>query len=147
MRGESSKSALRWLQGVMDPRIAAHLSDLSALAVWLENQLPSPLREECRPINLRASTLVIGVNSPVWAARIRFQTSGLLAAAQRDLPYGVRKIQVKVLPARPEQTPSTKRAVRISPDTAELLRQTARNVDHPKLSAALSRVAARAAQS
>jgi hypothetical protein len=142
MRQKSIRSAYRWLAGSIDSGLVNRMSDLSTLAVWLENQLPSPLNQECRLINLRGSTLVIGASSPVWAARVRFQTSRLIAAIRRDLPFAVRKVQVKVLNAPPEQNASTKRAVRLSPNTAELLLQTARDINHPKLSAALSRLAA-----
>lgn len=146
MRGESLQSAGQWIEGTLDPRLISRITNLSMLADWLKNELPSPLSQECQLINLRGSTLVIGAGSPAWAARLRFQTPRLLEVMSRDLPFEVRKIQVKVLSARPASTSSTKRAVRVSPDTAELLRQTARSLNHPVLSAALARLAAHAAQ-
>ncbi len=146
MRQKSIRSAYRWLEGSVAPGLINRMSDLSTLAIWLETQLPSPLNRECHLINLRGPTLVIGASSPVWAARIRFQTSRLIAAIQRDLPFAVQKVQVKVLNVPPEQEPSTKRAVRLSAGTAALLLQTAHDVNHPKLSASLSRLAAHAAQ-
>jgi len=147
MTQTSVRSAFQWLEGSIDPCLISRMSDLATLSIWLESQLPSPLNQECHLINLRGSTLVIGAFSPVWAARVRFQCPRLLATIERELPFVVRKIQVKVLPAKPQQKQGTYRAMKMTSDAARLLLQTARNLDHPRLSAALSRLAAHAPES
>lgn len=56
-----------------------------------------PLKQHCQVATLRGETLVILADSPVWAARLRFEAPALLKRMALDSALGgVREIKVKV---------------------------------------------------
>lgn len=77
----------------LQQRAAAARDWLDLVRAWL----PDPLAHEVTSATLRGAALTIYVASAAWAARLRFETEGLLAQAQGIEP-GVTEVRVKILP-------------------------------------------------
>lgn len=59
------------------------------------------LAEHARPVGLRGTTLVIGVDDPGWASQVRWMTSDLLRQLADGLGEGtVTAVEVRVEPRR-----------------------------------------------
>jgi hypothetical protein len=59
--------------------------------------IEEPLKQHCRVAALRGETLVLLTDSPVWAARLRFEAPALLKRLALIPAFrGVREIKVKV---------------------------------------------------
>ncbi|MFP5344268.1 MAG: DciA family protein [Gammaproteobacteria bacterium] len=64
--------------------------------------IAEPLKQHCRVATVRGETLVLLADSPVWAARLHFETPALLKRlALTPALSGIKAIQVKVS-VRPE---------------------------------------------
>ncbi len=126
-------------------RLLAQARALGELDALLDRLIPPPLNEHCRVLSLRDSTLVLAADSPVWAARLRFQTPPLVKQLRNQQAVKVRTVQVRV---RPPDTPQVVEINlpgprRLSARNADTLRQTACSVSDPGLKAALMRLASR----
>jgi len=109
--------------------------------------LPESLAAHCSVMNLKRETLVLGVRSSAWAARLRFAAPELLKQLQCQLSLKVNAIDVRVMPEQQDIPPVSRKPEGISMDNATLLAQTADAVDHPELREALYRLAAKARES
>lgn len=70
---------------------------IHAVNLTLSAELDSSLAPHCRAVNLRGSMLVLAVDSPAWATRLRFQTSELLSVLrQRGWP-GLASVELIIL--------------------------------------------------
>ena len=122
-------------------RIARHSEALMQLQRRLRDLLPSPLAEHCRIANARGRTIIVYVDSAAWATQLRFLSDQLAKAL---LGEGGGRVQVRV---QPPSRPSTRRAgrpaLRLSPDNARLLQETAEAVSDEALGRALRRLARR----
>ncbi|PCI72933.1 MAG: hypothetical protein COB38_02525 [Gammaproteobacteria bacterium] len=74
------------------------LSTINALKEQLPKLLSANITKHCRVINLRSSTLVIAVNSSVWANKLRFMLPDLLSDFRTAGYSGLSKIEVVVQP-------------------------------------------------
>jgi len=111
------------------------------LLARLRAELPEPLASHCIGAALKGSTLSLLVDSPVWNARLRFQSPQLLSQLRGDFP-GLANIQVTV--ARPAQTrpkPSRHRPRMRSTQAASIVEQASSGISDPALSEALQRLA------
>jgi len=116
----------RWL---MDTR------SQSLLLESLTERLPAAIRPHCVGARRDGDTLVVLVNSPVWATRLRYDLTRIMG----DL--GVRNFRVRVVPAsEPPRRPPAK-PLRLPESAAQALEQTADSVEDAKLSAVLRRLA------
>lgn len=106
--------------------------------------LPQNLAGHCKVLNLKKETLVLGAKSSAWAARLRFAEPELLTQLQCHFPGLVRSVQVRIQPLVAETPAKSHQELKISMQSAELLAQTARDIDHPGLQEALYRLAAKA---
>ena len=125
-------------------RLMAGASALAKLDALVQDLLPLPLDEHCRVMSLRGDTLVMAVDSPVWAARLRFHAPKLVKQLAGIQTAKLRTVQVRVRPVDPppaaRQMP---RAPGLSAGNALALEQTAQGVSDAGLKAALLRLAAR----
>lgn len=111
------------------------------LLARLRVELPEPLACHCIGATLKGSTLSLLVDSPVWNARLRFQSPQLLSRLRGDFP-GLANIQVSV--ARPADTrprPSPHRSRTRSTQAASIVEQASSDISDPALSEALQRLA------
>ena len=106
--------------------------------------LPENLAGHCKVLNVKKETLVLGANSSAWAARLRFAEPELIRQLQCQFPGLVRSVQVRIQPVAAENPAKTPHKPEISMKNAELLAQTARDINHPGLQEALCRLAAKA---
>ena len=79
-------------------RLLDQLAIIETLNNTLHDKLNATLSPHARVINLRKSTLVIAVDSPVWASRLRFQLTDLLSAFRESGFQGLANIEVIVQP-------------------------------------------------
>jgi hypothetical protein len=106
--------------------------------------LPENLAGHCKVLNLKKETLVLSVNSSAWAARFRFAEPELVTQLQCHFPGLVRSVQVRIQSPSVKCSPKERSRLKISMENADILAQTARDINHPDLQEALYRLAAKA---
>jgi hypothetical protein len=126
--------------------LTARARALDALDRKLRQPLPDALRRQCCLADLRAGRLVFLATSSVWAAKLRFYQTAIMAEARVVSGLQVEKFTVKVArlpPVPPEQT----RRKPLSKTAAEHLRTAARSLADPELAAVYLRLASLAEDS
>lgn len=123
--------------------LLARAKRLEQLNHALRSQLPPPLNQHCQVANIRGDTLVLHADSSAWALKLRYSVPVMLAQLQKQPALqNLRCIDIKVRPtsiaAAPPEIP---RRAHMSWDTANLLDSMADAIAHPKLQAALHRLA------
>jgi hypothetical protein len=125
-------------------RLMAGASALAKLDAMVHDLLPPPLDEHCRVMSLRGDALVMAVDSPVWAARLRFHAPKLVKQLAGIQTVKLRTVQVRVRPVDPPPAPQQKlNTPGLTAGNALALEQTAQGVSDAGLKAALLRIAAR----
>jgi len=79
--------------------LADEASAQQALLGELRQQLPDALAKHCSAARLRDGRLVVSMDSPVWATRLRFASPQLLGSLRQRHPT-LKAIEVKVAIAR-----------------------------------------------
>jgi hypothetical protein len=122
--------------------LTARSRELRALDDAMRRQLGPPLDGHCRLANLRADTVVLHVDSPVWSTRIRFLTPQLLEFfhRQRDCA-GVTHIKIVVRPPRSHGQHPAASPLRLSPASASMIRSVALATEESPLREALLHLA------
>jgi hypothetical protein len=123
-------------------RLMSRARALGQLDAELHQLLPPPLNHHCRILSIRDDTLVLAADSPVWAARLRFQATQLVKQLSKSRTVNLRTVRVRVRP--PESRYTTRPANRHTPVSrkhSHALKQAAREVTDPGLKAALLRLA------
>lgn len=81
------------------------LRQQQALLGEIQGLLPSSLARHCLHARIRGESLVIHVDSPAWASKLRFQGQALLRALRAKAP-NLRKLSVRILqPESPRPVP------------------------------------------
>jgi len=113
---------------------------LQQLQGMLERQLPPTLRGHCRVAALEQGVLTLHVDSPAWAAKLRFLTADIMKLFHdSNTSVSVSTIRIKARP--PEVKPRERKPdTRISPRTARFLRDVAETIEDPQLRASLRRL-------
>lgn len=106
----------------------------------VRSRLPDPLCDHCRSAALHGTELHLTVDSPAWAGRLRFM-QGTLQQALRQVGIPISTLKVATNPG----DPLPKRRHRpplgtLSPNIAEMIRQSAAATADPALRDALSRL-------
>jgi len=125
-------------------RLLSRARALGELDVLMHKLIPSPLNEHCRVLAMRDDTLVLAADSPVWAARLRYQSSQLVKQLSGVSSVKLRTVQVRVRAS--EQPPDGRlKHIRqpVSGRNSMALKQAARSVTDAGLKAALLRLASR----
>ena len=94
-------------------RLGRQAAQLAEATRALRGHLASPLAEHAAVAAIRGATLVVVVDSPVWAARLRYQSTEILdhlAAALGNLP--VSRLRVLVRPPLARDRNPESRALR-----------------------------------
>ncbi len=144
MSRSKTKTLTKWLltpSEQLSP-LLDHVRLLGRLSNILRAHLTGSLAEHCRAANLDGTTLVISVDSPAWAAKLRYQVTSLLAQLQNrgDLPP-IERLRIRIQPADQARPAPVVRRQTISPEAAGVIRHVADNTTDPKLQAALRRLA------
>lgn len=114
---------------------------LRELTETVHTIVPREFIPHCEVIGLNDGILTLAVESAIWRTRLRFVEDDLLRLWPRSSSRP-RKIKVKVVDLSAAR-PRPRSAQRISPDTAEQMQSVARRIEHPRLAAALQRLARR----
>ena len=124
--------------------LLARSRELRKMDILLAELLPAPLNSHCRILSIRNSILVLAADSPVWAARLRFQAPQLVKQLTQHLSGKRCTIHVRV---RPPETalapPPQKPGIRPGIQGIAALQQAAQTVSDPELKTALLRLANR----
>lgn len=104
--------------------------------------LDQPLTDHCQVARYVAGELVIQVDSPVWASRLRYYIPTLLQELKKNIPalQGLKSIKIHVAPATPgpvEKPPATRE---ISPAASQNIHAMAEGIEDPQLREALQRL-------
>jgi hypothetical protein len=125
-------------------RLLSRARALRELDALVHDLIPSPLNRHCRVLSVRDNTLVVAADSPVWAARLRYQTSQLVKQLANDTSVKLRTVQVRV---RACDSPRSSGIAHVQPPLSKrnsiVLKQAARSVTDAGLKAALLRLASR----
>jgi hypothetical protein len=123
-------------------RLLTRARTLRKLDAELHDLVPPPLNEHCRILSVRDGTLVLAADSPVWAARLRFQSSQLVKQLSNARTVNLRTVRVCVRhpESRHAATPARKH-IPVSRKHTHTLKQAAREVTDPGLRAALLKLA------
>lgn len=115
--------------------------EISAQKVLLAEvcrRLPGDLADHCLAAQQRAQQLILHVDSPVWASRLRFLAPRLLELLQAQHP-DLREVRVKLLvPQTPRRRPP--QTARRSDVGARIIHESASDTKHPALRDALERL-------
>lgn len=122
--------------------LLAQARDLGRLRAELAGSLPEELREGWQLARLDARMLVVTVDGPARATRMRYAQAALLHAAQVATGTRPSSMRVKIIP--PVRKPPPAEPRRLSTEAAALLQSTAAGVEDEKLKRALLRLAQRA---
>ena len=106
--------------------------------------LPEDLSLHCRVLNLRSKALIVSAPSSAWAARLRFAAPELVRQLRSRYALDVETLQIRIRPQTPENRPVRHTQPKLSLESANLLAQTAQNIEHRGLQEALVRLAANA---
>lgn len=123
------------------PALPVSFAQLRRLESRWNATAPPPFAQHCRPVRVLDGRLLLQVDSPAWAGRIRHQKQAILQHLRsQDADWAeLQDIQVRVVPA--DQPPARPyQRLSLSPATARLLEQTADAVTDPRLRAALRRL-------
>lgn len=121
-------------------RLALQIRQHAELEKKILSLLPVDLAPHCRVAGLTDGQLRLTTTNPAWAARLRFQSARLVQQLKSQGAVTVRTVLVRIVPASTtRRVPQS--SLRLSPDNARLLEQTASAIQDPGLSAALNRLA------
>jgi hypothetical protein len=146
MRQNNASPCAKILQNANLPLLERARS-LQRLEQAVLRLLTEDLAAHCSVMNLKKETLILGVRSSAWAARLRFAAPEIIKQLQCQLSLAVTGIEVRIIPETLDIQPVNRRPEGMSMDNATLLAQTAEGVDHPGLREALYRLAAKARES
>ncbi len=111
------------------------------LHAQLETHLGRDIAAHCRIQNLREGLLLLQVDAPSWAARLRFELPRLLVRLRATPELSqLRDIRVRVVPNEPPRAHSSRRA-QLSDKAAAVLDEAADGTSDPQLRNALRRLA------
>jgi hypothetical protein len=131
-------------------RFIQKIEQLSKLNQAIKTHLDPMLARQCQVANLRNGMLILTTTSSIWGHQLRFQEMELLSHLRTHPEWcGLTSVQSKVVPAMPtlraskfEYTGFSKPYLSII--SAHTLKQTAETIIHPRLQAALLRLATHA---
>ncbi|MBS0381812.1 MAG: DUF721 domain-containing protein [Proteobacteria bacterium] len=120
--------------------LAARARDVDRLSQRIVPLLPTPLREHVGFAGLRNDRVLLLVESPAWATRVRMDQAGILAAVH-SLGLAASSVTAKVAPF-PAPVGSFATPPSLSPRAAQTIRATAASIADPDLRALFLELAA-----
>lgn len=112
---------------------------LNELLEIVRSHLPPALAEHCHAVSEDKKSLMLYTDSSAWASRLRF-TARQLQTNLRKSGYTADKIAVRVLIKRTPKKSHREKIRQLTPENAELIRQTARDIPDAALSKSLQRL-------
>ncbi len=122
-------------------RVIDKAKTLIRLEKRITNQLDEKLAPHCRVANVNGSVLVLQVDTPAWAGRLRQQAPKLVARLrQTDELAAIEQIRVTVRPIE-RRTTTSRPMPQLSAKSAAGIEAAAETIADQTLSAALKRLA------
>lgn len=117
---------------------------LDQLTRALRISLPQDCHEHLQVAGIRDNQLIILTDSPVWQTRLRMLSQNLLEAVHQYAGIRLSRVRFRLSPARRaiQEDPPAHR--QLSPQSSQLIEQTARCISDPELQAALLRLSRKA---
>jgi len=138
-RGPNSLTGVLKSSGIARD-LLSQAQDMQRLLPRVRKHLPSPLESHCRAALVKKRQLILFVDSPAWASRLRYYSRNLRSLLLRE-GMRVDRVSVRVMISEaPHQHIRRRAAKRLSTDNASLIRQTAEGIGDEGLSAALRRL-------
>lgn len=116
---------------------------LARLSADIRANLPGDLAKHAVLANVRGTVLVMQVDSPGWASRLRFQQSALLHFLLEKHKLPVKSLEIKVSDAQRYTGADKRSQPRMPTQAAQQLKSAADHINDASLSAALARLASR----
>ena len=110
----------------------------NALLKQIRRLLPADLALHCHAAQIREGLLVLHVDSPVWATRLRYLAPELLSLMRPD-HTALTSVTIKVLVKR-ESCGPRHRPPQHSDAAGSIIHDSAQDTKHPQLRAALERL-------
>lgn len=113
--------------------LAARAREVERLSQRIVPLLPTPLRDHTGFAGVRNDHVLLLVDSPVWATRVRMHQSHILSSI-RSLGVAATSVTARVVPSESSYGPPAAAPV-ASPRTAQTIRAAARAISDPDLRA------------
>ena len=125
--------------------LITHAKEVDKLYKQFQILLDPSLKDHVRLSNMRPDTLILTVESPVWASKLRYMGSVLLQKMNNN-PHifkNISNIEIKVQPSKKSvaKTPITPRY--LSENAASCIQEMANSIDNSDLKKALNKLASR----
>jgi len=117
--------------------------NLRRLNLFLASVLDQPLTDHCQIARFEGDLLVLNVDSPVWASRLRYYIPTLLSQLKQNIPYlqGLKTIKITTTPPLPQPAAAPVKQRQISESAADDIQAMADTIADPELREALRRLA------
>ena len=137
-RGPNSLTGVLKSSG-MARDLLSQAQDMQRLLTRVRKHLPSPLESHCRAALIKKRQLILFVDSPAWASRLRYYSRNLKSLLLRE-GMRVERVAVRVMISDAPHQHKAKAAKKLSTENASLICQTAEGIGDEDLSAALKRL-------
>jgi len=74
------------------------LAKIKTINSSLGQHISPPLSDHCRAVNIRKNALILAVDSPIWANKLRFQLPELLTFFRNNGFIGLANIEIIIQP-------------------------------------------------
>lgn len=109
------------------------------------DHLPHEMQEHLLGVSFDGHTLLLQIDSPVWATRMRYYEPTILGTFQQNFPHlQLSKVKVSVLPMEEQPRPKKEIVSLPSKSDAKDMRELSQQVESGELSEALLKLSKRA---
>jgi hypothetical protein len=133
---------MRPIDKFLDSQITEKKLLLEKLNAIILPLLPEVSRSHIKTTSYNKSNqeLVLIVDSPVWAARLRTQHKAISSRLQKELNFPVNSFKIKFQQPVQHKAKPKKPLPELSSDSAKLIRQTANSIEDEELKKSLLRL-------
>jgi len=140
------KPPLNWLQHHSErlDLLLGQVRLLRQITDTLRKALPEPLAQHCIAANTDGDTLVVGCDTSVWAAKLRYHIPQLLERLKDQAGHpALCRIRIRIQPLIMEYSRTANHRFHLSEHSAAVISSIADNTSYPELKAALQRLSKR----
>ncbi len=114
---------------------------LQQFNLLVQQHLPEPLCHHCQCAAINDTKLVLQVDSPAWATKLRLYLPTLLKGLQATLQGGqIKTVRLRIRPAQSVRQNRFRQRLQMSQSTSKLLLGLSDSTTNPDLKAALLRL-------
>ncbi len=128
----------------LSPSIRQKAQQLKRLQQAILASLPLDCHDHIHIAGIRDNQLIVLTDSPVWQTRLRLYSQSMLEALHQHANIKLNRVRIRLTPGQREiEEPPPEPRV-LSPQSAQIIEQTARGVSDEALSRALLRLSRKA---